>query len=70
MPGKMALVNYRKCRPAECDNGICTAALACSHKLLRQENPYETPMPDPSICRGCGDCVRACPLQAVEIAKV
>jgi len=70
MASKIALVNYNKCRPARCDNGICTAALACPRNLLRQENPYEVPMPDPSICRGCGDCIRACPLKAVEISRV
>ena len=45
MPGKMALVNYHQCHPEECDKGICVAALACSHKLLKQEAPYEIPMP-------------------------
>ena len=53
----------------ECDSGICAAALACSHKLLKQEAPYEIPMPDPSLCQGCGDCVQACPLKAMQIVK-
>jgi translation initiation factor RLI1 len=70
MPGKMALVDYKKCHPEKCDSGICAAALACSHKLLKQEAPYEIPMTDPSVCQGCGDCVRACPLKAIEIVKV
>ena len=70
MPGKMALVDYKKCHPGKCDSGICKAALACSHKLLKQEAPYEIPMMDPSLCQGCGDCVRACPLKAIEIARI
>ena len=70
MPGKMSLVNYNKCHPEKCDGGICAAALACTHKLLKQEAPYQIPMPDPSICQGCGDCVRACPLKAIEIIKI
>jgi len=37
MPTKMALVDYKKCHPEKCDSGICAAALACSHKLLKQE---------------------------------
>jgi translation initiation factor RLI1 len=70
MPGKMALVNYNKCRPEKCDSGTCAAALACSHKLLKQEAPYEIPMTDPSVCQGCGDCVRACPLKAIKIVRM
>jgi hypothetical protein len=44
MPNKMALVNYEKCHPEKCDSGVCAAALACSHGLLRQEAPFEIPM--------------------------
>jgi len=69
IPVKMALVNYNKCQPDKCNGGICVAVLACSHKLLKQEAPYEIPMTDPFICQGCGDCVRACPLKAIEIVR-
>ena len=69
MPGKMALVDFNKCRPEECDNGVCAAALACTRKLLVQEAPYEAPMPNPALCRACGDCVRACPAKAIQIIK-
>ncbi|MFH1383227.1 MAG: 4Fe-4S binding protein [Chloroflexota bacterium] len=64
---KSAMVVYDKCRPEECSQGICQAAAACPRKLLKQEAPYETPMPDPALCRACGDCVRACPRNAVRI---
>jgi len=70
MPTKMALVQYNRCDPEKCDGGICAAALACPHKLLKQEAPYQIPMPDPSICRACGDCVRACPLKAIQIVTM
>ena len=70
MPGKMSLVNYEKCHPEECDGGVCVAVSACQHKLLKQEAPYEIPMTDPSVCQGCGDCVRACLLKAIEVVKV
>ena len=55
-----------KGEPEKCDGGICVAALACSHKLLKQEFPYEIPMTEPFPCQGCGDCVRACPLKAIS----
>ena len=58
-------VDYKKCHPEKQHNGICAAALACSHGLLRQEAPFEIPMTDPFLCRGCGDCVRACQFKAV-----
>jgi translation initiation factor RLI1 len=70
MPGKMALVDYNKCHPDRCDRGLCAAALACPRKLMQQEASYEIPMTDPSLCRGCGDCVRACPLKAVQVVTV
>ncbi|MFC2033848.1 4Fe-4S binding protein [Chloroflexota bacterium] len=69
MPGKIALIDFNKCRPEECEKGICKATKACNHKLLMQDTAYEIPMTDPSICRGCGDCLRACPLKAIQISK-
>jgi TPP-dependent indolepyruvate ferredoxin oxidoreductase alpha subunit len=70
MPGKRALVDYRKCDPSKCgDDGTCVAAAACTRKLLRQEEPFEPPMTDPSPCRGCSDCARVCPLGAIVIAS-
>lgn len=70
MPSKMALVDYNRCRPGECAQGLCMAAQACERKLLVQESPYEAPMPDPALCRGCGDCLRACPLNAIQMSRV
>ena len=67
MPSKMALVIYDKCNPADCPDGVCQAALACKRKVLRQEKPGETPVPSPSVCASCSDCVRACPHQAIQI---
>ena len=70
MPNKIALVIFDKCHPEKCDKGVCTAALACPRKLLKQEAPYEIPMPDPSICQGCGDCARTCPLKAIRVVRM
>jgi heterodisulfide reductase subunit A-like polyferredoxin len=67
MPKKTALVDFGKCHPEKCPQGICQAALVCKYKLLIQEKPYEIPMADPFICKGCGDCVRACPEKAIII---
>ena len=65
MSSKMTLVDYKKRHPEKCDSGICTAALACSHKLLKQEAPT-----DPSLCQGCGDYVQTCPLKALQIVRM
>ncbi|MDP2917013.1 MAG: 4Fe-4S ferredoxin [Dehalococcoidia bacterium] len=70
MPQK-ALVVFDRCHPELCSKeGICAAAQACPRKLLKQEAPYQIPLPDPSICQACVECVRACPLKAIIITRV
>ena len=68
MPNKMVVVDFSKCDPSQCQNGVCLAAQACSRKLLRQEEPGDAPMSNPALCRGCGDCIRACPLKAIRMS--
>ncbi len=71
MPSKMAIIDFNKCNPEECDEaGICKASLACERKLLTQETPYEIPMTNPFLCRGCSDCIRTCPEGAIFLSKV
>lgn len=67
MPRKTALVDFNKCQPEACRGGVCLAAAACPRKLLIQESAASAPMTNPALCRGCGDCVRACPLKAIAI---
>ena len=67
MPPKMALVDFNQCHPDECPDGVCAAVTACPRQLLRQDTPFKTPMPNPSLCKGCGDCARACPLDAISV---
>jgi len=61
MPGKMTLVDFSRCHPEDCEDGICPAAEVCPRKMMRQEKPGQPPMTDPVACRACADCVRACP---------
>ena len=70
MPKKVALVDFEKCRPDKCDKGICAAVQVCTHKLVKQEVPDDMPMFHPSTCKGCGECVRACPLKAIQIVRM
>ncbi|OGN87542.1 MAG: hypothetical protein A2Z74_06585 [Chloroflexi bacterium RBG_13_46_9] len=70
MPSKMALVDFNKCDPEFCAGGVCLAAKACPRKLLKQEKPDQPPMTDPSACRACADCVRACPKKAIKIVTI
>jgi Fe-S-cluster-containing hydrogenase component 2 len=70
MPSKMATVDFKICRPDQCDSGKCPAVAACPRHLIRQEDPYDPPMMNPSICQGCRDCARACPLGAISITEI
>ena len=65
MPKPRAMINFQKCHPERCEEGTCVAVAACKYKLIKQEAPYDLPIPNPSVCRGCGDCARACPYKAI-----
>jgi translation initiation factor RLI1 len=67
---KMALLDFSKCKPEACADGVCAAAQVCPSKLLRQEAPFSVPLPEPSACRACGECVRACPQKALQIVSL
>jgi len=66
---KMALLDFSKCRPEDCVDGVCAASKVCPSRLLNQEQPYTAPLPEPSACRACGECVRACPQKAIRIVS-
>lgn len=65
---KWVEIRFPLCRPAACDpeGGTCAAARACTRRVLVQEDPGEAPMQLlRELCRGCDDCVTACPFGAV-----
>jgi translation initiation factor RLI1 len=66
---KMALLDFNRCRPESCEGGVCAAAQVCPSRLMKQEEPYTPPMPEPFACRACGDCARACPQKAITIVS-
>ena len=67
---KTALLDFNKCHPERCPEGVCPAVALCPSKLLRQEAPFSIPMPEPFGCRACGECVRACPERAISIVSM
>jgi len=67
MPNTMVSLDYRKCKPSNCTSGLCAAASACTLKLIAQEEKYDRPIANPTLCRGCAKCVAACPLQAISL---
>jgi len=70
MPAKTALLDYNKCKPDECEGGVCRATLKCPLHLIKQEEPYGTPMADPFSCKGCGTCVVSCPVRAFAVVRI
>jgi ferredoxin len=68
MPKKVPAVDYGKCSPEECSDGICAAALECEHGSLFQESPFEQPEINPAKwCHSCAKCVRVCPREAIRM---
>ncbi len=66
----VSLVDYKICSPNECnpDEGICAAVKACSKGVMEQiDGTFEAPIADQDMCLGCGDCVEACPLDAIHM---
>ncbi|MFC1999459.1 ferredoxin family protein [Chloroflexota bacterium] len=68
MPEQTSIVDYGKCRPEHCPDGVYAAVEACPQKLFLQEEPYDPPMRRPSGCTGCSKCVDACPLKAITLS--
>ena len=69
---KHAVLNINMCDPHTCDpeHGICCAAKACPKGILEQEDPFDICiLTSETMCVACGDCVRACPLNALSIDR-
>ncbi len=64
---RMLMLDYNKCKPEDCHNGICCAVQACPLDILGQEEPYDKPMMYSPVCKGCMECFRACPNSALEL---
>jgi MinD superfamily P-loop ATPase len=62
---KVAKVDYALC--AACS--ICPARKSCRTKALIKMGPDEQAIVKPSDCMGCGDCVPACPHNAVSMTE-
>ena len=61
------MVDYGKCQPENCEEGICLAMSVCPKGVLSQEVPHEMPDLNPDVCVGCGICAQACPFQAIQV---
>ena len=70
MPKPKAVIKYKMSPPEKCnhDHGKCRAVEVCKHEILKQEELYESPGIYPIfMCKVCGDCLQACPLDAIML---
>jgi len=65
VPKPKAYVDYNKCNPELCPEGVCQAARECQLKILHQDAPHEPPETTEAPCRGCFKCLLACPAKAI-----
>ena len=65
MPKQKAYVNYDRCNPELCPDGICLAANECELRILHQDIPYEPPETTTAPCKGCFKCLFVCPAKAI-----
>ncbi len=69
MPQPKIVLDYSRCDPESCEDGICAAARVCKKKVLRQEAPGELPDFFPNMCLGCSDCISECPHRALRMMR-
>ncbi len=57
-----------KCRPDECENGVCTAVASCAWKALEQSRPFTRPTINSNTCLGCFHCTLFCRHEALIVS--
>ncbi|MEW6231217.1 MAG: 4Fe-4S binding protein [Chloroflexota bacterium] len=62
-----ATIDWRKCDPNKCVNGMCFVKGNCPVKAIIQLDAEDQPVVDTSRCRGCSACVARCPLRAIVL---
>jgi ATP-binding cassette subfamily E protein 1 len=68
-----ATVDYERCDPKRCnpEKGVCACVSACTHKVIKQiDGVFEPPIIFQDMCLGCWDCIKTCPLDAVQVRHI
>ena len=63
---QQAVVNVDKCSAHD----KCPAREACPTRALLQMDPGEIAVVNGALCRGCGNCVAACPDKAIKVRSL
>lgn len=66
MPKPIISLDYQRCEPKQCEQGVCRAVALCRRKALRQEQPFEPPELNAELCLGCAVCTTVCSAHALQ----
>ena len=62
----LAVIDYKKCDPKNCDSGKCIAVDVCPVHALEQESSFDMPYVKGG-CYACNKCINVCPLKAIQV---